>query len=808
MVGSIELQVISKILTSQEVNDEYVIDELCKFDPSYYALKSAEISYILDHKDKYGNVPDRYTFLSKFPDFVLVDVREGVDYLKDNLKRNKKHIIFMQTINTVLDMGSDDINEAWEYIGNQYESAMLLSDVQPMNIVADAQKRADQVAEWAKRSRIPTGFPELDKLTYGGWSTVEEMVALVASTNSGKAQPLWSKVLTPTGWIRMGDIKVGDVVVGENNDNGRVVNIFPQGVVDYYRIHFHDGTYAECCGNHLWKVLDKPRRERRRSTYGQHMILTTDQLIKDYQIAKYSVDVSEPIEFDSDFDETTELDGYLLGVILGDGGLRDGTVTIANESEEIWSCIETIIAKYDCHRSSNRKDNSSIVGNNPRFNYIKRKLAEYGLMEKKSIDKFIPKQYLTAPVPVRKALLAGLVDTDGFMPKNTTMVWEFDTASEQLAQDFAELARSLGVIVKVFDREPSSYTSNGVLHQAHGSRHLNCRSTFNPFWFSGKASRYQYKDTTNNGTAPKRHCKMIKNIEYMGKTECQCIMLDNVTHTYITDDYTITHNTWVCTKMMEAAHNAGFPVAFYSPEMQSEYLATRFDTWRSHFKNSELFQGKYTEDYNEYIKRLAEDPVPAFIIEDKHMPDGVTPRHLGSFVKQHGIKLLIIDGISYMSDDRRSSSDYERLTHIAKDLFDLSKKYGCAVVVAVQANRETKDTKDEKGVPFPSIYNVAGAFSIVQVATQAFAMRQIFDKHVFEIKLEKTRMAKNDKNILSYSADYNTGNMQYLPGGADEDPTISMPDTSDILIPSEGPVPENLKGIIDLDSDDAEELDW
>lgn len=453
MVGSIELQVISKILTSQEVNDEYVIDELCKFDPSYYALKSAEISYILDHKDKYGNVPDRYTFLSKFPDFVLVDVREGVDYLKDNLKRNKKHIIFMQTINTVLDMGSDDINEAWEYIGNQYESAMLLSDVQPMNIVADAQKRADQVVEWAKRSRIPTGFPELDKLTYGGWSTVEEMVALVASTNSGKS--------------------------------------------------------------------------------------------------------------------------------------------------------------------------------------------------------------------------------------------------------------------------------------------------------------------------------------------------------------------WCCAKMMEAAHNAGFPVALYSPEMQAEYFGTRFDTWRGHFKNSELFQGKYTDDYNEYIKHLAEDPVPAFIIEDKHMPDGVTPRHLGSFIKQNNIKLLIIDGISYMSDDRRSSSDYERLTHIAKDLFDISKKYGCAIIVAVQANRETKDTKDEKGVPFPSIYNVAGAFSIVQVATQAFAMRQIFDKHVFEIKLEKTRMAKNDKNILSYSADYNTGNMQYLPGGADEDPTISMPDTSDILIPSEGPVPENLKGIIDLDSDDEEEeLKW
>lgn len=447
MIGAVELQVISRILTSE---DEVEVNELCNYDSSYYAVCKDEISFILDHKFKYGNVPDRFTFQSKFQEFEFVIVKESLDYLANNLKKNKQRIIFLETFNKITDFDSDDITNAWDYIGAQYDRAMTLTDNQPMNIVAEAQKRADQVVEWAKQSRIPTGFPELDTLTYGGWSTVEELVALVASTNSGKS--------------------------------------------------------------------------------------------------------------------------------------------------------------------------------------------------------------------------------------------------------------------------------------------------------------------------------------------------------------------WCCAKMMEAAHAAGFPVALYSPEMQSEYFGTRFDTWRGHFKNSELFQGKYTDDYNEYIKRLAEDSVPAFIIEDKHMPDGVTPRHLSSFIQRNNIKLLIIDGISYMSDDRRSSSDYERLTHIAKDLFDMSKKYGCAVVVAVQANRETKDSKDEKGVPFPSIYNVAGAFSIVQIATQAFAMRQIFDKHVFEIKLEKTRMAKNDKNILSYSADYNTGNMQYLPGGADEDPTISMPDTDDILTPSEGPPPEDLRGIIDLDVDDDVEF--
>jgi len=135
-----------------------------------------------------------------------------------------------------------------------------------------------------------------------------------------------------------------------------------------------------------------------------------------------------------------------------------------------------------------------------------------------------------------------------------------------------------------------------------------------------------------------------------------------------------------------------------------------------------------------------------------------------------------------MSDDRKASGEYERLTHIAKDLFDISKKYGCAVFVAVQANRESKDTKDEKGVPFPNIYNVAGAFSIVQIATQVYALRQIYDKHVLELRMEKSRMSKNEKKILSYTCELNTGTMQYLQGDQDEDPMASMPSTTPNII--------------------------
>ena len=121
-----------------------------------------------------------------------------------------------------------------------------------------------------------------------------------------------------------------------------------------------------------------------------------------------------------------------------------------------------------------------------------------------------------------------------------------------------------------------------------------------------------------------------------------------------------------------------------------------------------------------------------------------------------------------MTDSKKSDTDYTKYKNLCTDLFRLSKQFGCAVVVAMQANRETKESKDDKGDPFPSLYNVEGSDHPGRIATQAFSLRQIFDKHVLDIRLEKSRIANNQKPVLSYAWDVNTGNMQYLPGGDDD----------------------------------------
>ena len=230
--------------------------------------------------------------------------------------------------------------------------------------------------------------------------------------------------------------------------------------------------------------------------------------------------------------------------------------------------------------------------------------------------------------------------------------------------------------------------------------------------------------------------------------------------------------------MMESAQSNNFPVLYYSPEMRAAFLGTRFDTWRNHFQNSQLFQGNYTAQYYEYLKSLSKEETAAFVLEDKDVSEGaVTVSVLDRLVARNRIRLLIIDGLSYMVDEMRADSDYIRYKNICAGLFQLSKKHQCAVVVVMQANRETRETKDDKGDVFPTMYNAEGSDHPSRIATQVFSLRQVFDKHVLDIRLEKSRMANNQKPVLSYAWDPNTGSCRYLPDG-ENDPVSSMPATT------------------------------
>ena len=75
----------------------------------------------------------------------------------------------------------------------------------------------------------------------------EGHLLVVGTTGAGKAQPLTSRVHTPSGWRMMGDLRVGDAVSTPDGGSARITGVFPQGAIPIYRVRFVDGRVVEAC---------------------------------------------------------------------------------------------------------------------------------------------------------------------------------------------------------------------------------------------------------------------------------------------------------------------------------------------------------------------------------------------------------------------------------------------------------------------------------------------------------------------------------------------------------------------------------
>ena len=145
----------------------------------------------------------------------------------------------------------------------------------------------------------------------------------------GRAQPVFTKVLTPEGFRPIGELAVGDYVIGSNGEPTPVLGVYPQGEKDVYRVAAQDGAWTLCCGEHLWTVRT-PRDKRRGKPW---RVLETKEMIGKLRAAharRYELPLlSAPVQLP---EREVPMDPYALGLMLGDGcmtgkttpSLRDG----------------------------------------------------------------------------------------------------------------------------------------------------------------------------------------------------------------------------------------------------------------------------------------------------------------------------------------------------------------------------------------------------------------------------------------------------------------------------------------------------
>ena len=110
----VSLQIISKILATK---DSSIITDNMLTEDFFIGYKD-EYRFIIQHEKEYGSVPDKATFLSKFPDVELVEVTESDRYLVDTIREEYLYYKSVPVVQKIAELLKTDSNAAAEYMIN------------------------------------------------------------------------------------------------------------------------------------------------------------------------------------------------------------------------------------------------------------------------------------------------------------------------------------------------------------------------------------------------------------------------------------------------------------------------------------------------------------------------------------------------------------------------------------------------------------------------------------------------------------------------------------------------------------------
>lgn len=181
----VSLQIISKIIAS---SDNSIVDDNMLTEDYFEGYKE-EFNFIQEHIAKYGNVPDKATFLSNFPDIELVDVTETDKYLVDTIREEFLYYQSTPVIQQWAKLLQTDSNAASQYLMSEMQRLQPNYSIGGTDIISQAKDRYEQFVERKSHQKdwfFESGFKELDELTHG-IQREEELVVIVARTNQGKS---------------------------------------------------------------------------------------------------------------------------------------------------------------------------------------------------------------------------------------------------------------------------------------------------------------------------------------------------------------------------------------------------------------------------------------------------------------------------------------------------------------------------------------------------------------------------------------------------------------------------------------------
>ena len=645
---------------------------------------------------------------------------------------------------------------------------------------------------------VPTGFADLDELTNG--LHAGQMIVVAARPAMGKALALDTPLATPSGWTTMGEVQVGDELYDAQGRPTRVVAATEVMVDrPCYEVTFSDGSTIVADAQHQWLTETRSARKskwaadhnynrvRNQRTFAS--VVTTEQIAQTVHLGKeeranHAVLNAGPLQAMS---SDLPIPAYVLGAWLGDGH-SDGA-RLTSETDEIPMYIEGLgvrcesrgqmlyalklpeaepverdcevcgsrfVARhpnvYTCGRTCGPKNkgahpdrmNCPDCGvpasgesrqcracylDHGSFTALLRGLGVLG-------NKHVPIDYLRAPETDRRELLAGLLDTDGTVSRQTGAV-QFTTTSQRLAEGVYELVVSLGYRCGIATKAVSGRSESSSV-----AYNLNFSTVDDVFRLHRKVVLHKEKRPKTTTRIGRRY---IVSVEAVDSVPVRCVQVDNADHLYLAGRSMIpTHNSTLALDLCRAASvDNNLTSAFFSLEMTRAEIVMRLLSAEARIPLNHIRNGKMgTEEWDRLARHVAKvSAAPMFIDDSPNMTMTEIRAKARRLKQKHDLKLMVIDYLQLMSSGKKVESRQLEVSEFSRQMKLLAKELEVPVIALSQLNRGPEQRSDKR----PMMSDLRESGSIEQDADMVILLHRddVYEK-------ESTRPGEADLIVAKH----------------------------------------------------------
>jgi replicative DNA helicase len=305
-------------------------------------------------------------------------------------------------------------------------------------------------------------------------------------------------------------------------------------------------------------------------------------------------------------------------------------------------------------------------------------------------NKHIPAKYLRASDRQRRALLAGLLDTDGTVGSNGSV--QYTSTCRRLASDVFELVASLGYRANMSRKVVRGRSSASSIAYS-----VNFTTDDDVFWLSRKATLHR-KKRAHPHPASRQH--YVVSVERVESVPVRCVQVDNADHMYlVTRAMVPTHNSTLALDFARAASiRNGLTSVIFSLEMSQIEITMRLLSAEASIPLSHIRGGRMSDqDWNRVSAKMGQvSEAPLFIDDSPNLTIMEIRAKARRLKQRHDLKLVIIDYIQLMTSGKKVESRQLEVSEFSRQLKLLAKELDVPVVALSQLNRGPEQRTDKR----------------------------------------------------------------------------------------------------------------